>query len=210
MLEYLKTHKESILAAVAGLVLFLSIGYWLTIVYDRNEKITVVAAAKDLTAPKSLTEEDLIILKLPRGNLPATAIADLKAIVGATLLHPLSRQEVITVNDLTKDYTAGAESLLLKNDTLGFSVPSAWLAGPTPKLTANDYVTVLASAGDRPVNTGTSVAGQHLKVIKVDNDRDGLPSRILLEVSILEAAQILQARANRLVLSVLVEPANTK
>lgn len=195
-----------LLAGIAGITVFLSVGYWMLSYADQREKIDVVVATRDLAAPYLLGAGDLRVVRRARMDLPRTAIARVDAVLGATLVKSMSEQEILTTNHFLKSIAPSAESLLVTDGVHGFSLPTSWLAGPPPKLVQNDRITVIASAADKPVNTGTTLIGERLRVLKVDADSAGLPERILLDARMLDAAQLLQAHANRLALVVLVEP----
>lgn len=201
--------RQPILAVISFLVVFASVGYWMLSMYDRSEKIDVVVAARDLEAPRALTADDLTIVERTRGDLPRTAIAKKDAVLGIALMKAMSEKEILTTNHLLREVAATSESLLVTSGNRGFSLSSSWLTAPPPKIAVNDRIQILASAADKSVETGTTIIGSNLRVLKVENDRDGLPSRMLLDASLTEAAQVLQAHTNRLALLVLVQPPST-
>lgn len=200
----MRRHGKTALAVVAGLSVFVSLGYWMLQVYDRQEKTLVVVAARNLEAPRILAEDDIRTEAYPRGLLPKTALSDTAGVIGVTLLKSMSEKEVLTTNHLYEGVDAGSESLLVQGSSYAFSLPRSWLAAPPPKLAANDIIAILASVADLPVEQGTTILLHAVRVIKVDNDKDGLPSRLILELDTFGSAQLLQAHANRMALAVLL------
>ncbi len=204
---FLQRFGRFLLAIVAALTAFFSIGYWMLSVADQSEKIEVVVAAKDLTSPKAIEAGDFIMAKLTKGTQPLTAVTDLKAVEGVTLVAPMSRQEVLTTNHLAQKVSANSESLLVSKDLLGMALPTNWLTGNAPKAAVDDYITVMGSLAEHSVDDGTFLLAEHVRVLKIDFDKQNQPERLLLDVDPIQAANLLQARANRLSLLVLVEPA---
>lgn len=193
-------------AVVLGVAAFAVFGYWSLSLVDRAEQIDVVAAAKDLTAPRVLAAEDLLVLRMRREFVPATAIADRDAMVGSTLVRPLSAREVLTTNALLGRTNPDLGGFAVPAGMQGIVIPAAWLAGPMPRVAKGDTVTILASgsAGTGKAPT-TSLIASHAPVHGVAMGSDGVPSRILLAVEVPTAAALLSARTANAMIAVTVD-----
>ncbi len=165
----------------------------------------MVVAADDLKAPRILSDQDVKQFKIRRELLPQSAIAEVKDAVGLALIHPISENQVLTINELQGPIDPELGGFKIPAGTQGLVLPAAWLAGPMPKLKNGDLVTILVSGKERDGSSTTGIAAEHLPVRAVESGSDGVLQRILLIVDVKIAASILQARAGNLLLEVLVE-----
>ena len=194
------------MAVISGLIMFISLGVCMTKIADKSEKISVAVAARDLRAPVRLTNTDLKIKNVSKEALPRNVISGIEQVNGFTLLYPLSENEVLTTNHLTSAISSETDSLLVAKEAIGFSLPAEWLSARPAKMSAGDNIWVIASAQARPNEKGASLLGDPVRILKVDNDKEGLPTRLLLNTNMAQAGTILQARANGLHLAVLLMP----
>lgn len=200
-----RTNLQLIIALCLGLGAFVVFGYWAITLVDSSEEIAVVAAKTDLSAPRVLSNQDLQSVRLRRGLLPQNAIAEVKDAVGLTLIHALSKNQILTVNELQGPVDPELGGFKIPVGAQGLVLPAAWLAGPMPKIKAGDRITVVVSGTDRKGSSTTGIAAEHLPVRAVETGSDGVLQRILLVVDVKVAASILQARAGNLLLEVLVD-----
>lgn len=199
------TKIQLVVALFLGIGAFVVFGYWAINLVDRSEEVQVVAAKADLKAPRVLSAPDLQQVRLRRALLPQSAIAELKDAVGLTLTHPISKNQVLTINELQGPIDPELGGFKIPVGAQGLVLPAAWLAGPMPKLKVGDRITVLVSGTEKNGSPTTGIAAEHLLVRTVESGSDGVLQRILLIVDVKIAASILQARAGNLLLEVLVD-----
>lgn len=199
------TKIQLIVALILGVGAFVVFGYWAITLVDRSEEVQVAAAAADLKAPRVLSEQDMQQVRIRRELLPQSAIADVKDAVGLTLIHPISKNQVLTINELQGQIDPELGGFKIPAGAQGLVLPAAWLAGSMPKVKSGDFVTILVSGTDRGGSATTGIAAEHLPVRSVESGSDGILQRILLIVDVKIAASILQARAGNLLMEVLVE-----
>lgn len=195
-----------ILAIISALVMFFSVGAWMISYHNDNQKISVLVAAKDINTPARLANDDFKIKLVPKGAVSKTAVSKFADVQGLTLLYPLSENEILNRNHLAKTPSPYSESLLVEKESLGFSLPVDWLAARPPKIDAGDFVFFLASTPGKTMDKGITILPKPIMVLKVDNDRDGLPTRVFLNVNVVQAGTIIQSRSNNLNLALLVMP----
>lgn len=94
---------------------------------------TVVVAAADLPAGRSLGSDDLAVAHVPAGLLPAGASSSVEAFAGRVLAAPMARGEAFAAHRLT--------------DLPAWSVPSGTM--PTPVRFADAGAAALLTAGQR-------------------------------------------------------------
>lgn len=199
--------KPWFLAMLAMVVTFISIWYWMLSVSERGVKVPVVVAVKDLKVPSRLSEKDFVVKDISREMVPRNAVISAASVSGMTLLFPLAANEILTINHVTKKVDANSESLLVSKDFFGFSLPADWFSARPAKVSGGDKIILLASAPGRTVDKGTTMlSADPVHVLKADYDRDGLPTRLLLDVNPVQAGNILQAHANNLNLALLILP----
>lgn len=199
------TKIQLIVALLFGIGAFVVFGYWAITLVDRSEEVQVVAAASELKAPRVLSDQDLQQVRIRRELLPQTAIANLKDAVGLTLTHPISKNQVLTINELQGPIDPELGGFKIPTGAQGLVLPASWLAGPLPKVKVGDRITVLVSGTGKNGSPTTGIAAEHLLVRGVESGSDGVLQRILLIVDVKIAASILQARAGNLLLEVLVD-----
>jgi len=194
-----------IVALLLGVGAFITFGYWAITLVDRSEEINVVVASADLKAPRALSAQDLRQVRIRRELLPQSAIAEVKDAVGLTLIHPISKNQVLTINELQGRIDPELGGFKIPAGAQGLVLPASWLAGPLPKIKTGDLITVLVSGTGKNGSPTTGIAAEHLSVRSVESGSDGVLQRILLVVDVKTAASILQARSGNLLLEVLVE-----
>ncbi|MBI3626545.1 hypothetical protein HY224_00675, partial [Candidatus Uhrbacteria bacterium] len=152
-------------------------------------------------------EKDFLVKNIAKDSVPKKTVSPSSQITGSTLLFSLSENEVITVNHLSKKVESNSESLLISKEAFGFSLPAEWLSARPAKLSPGDHLMILASAANRNVESGTSFLNlTPIKILKVESDKEGLPTRLLLDVQITEASNLLQAHANNMNLAAVILP----
>lgn len=199
------SHRQLALALSLALVSFVVFGYWSLTVLDRAESVQVVAAAKDLTAPRVLTKGDLKIIQLPRGSVPENVLVEIKDAVGITLIHPLAPSQLLTLNEVAGKLDTSLGGYIIPQGKYGFVFPASWTLNPLPKVKTGDTVTLVVSAAGKTGERQTGIVGRALPVRGVREAGDGSLQSLVLAVDLPTALTILQTRANNLLLSVLVD-----
>ncbi|MDP3793541.1 MAG: SAF domain-containing protein, partial [Candidatus Uhrbacteria bacterium] len=160
----------SLVLAIAAFVVF---GYWAISLADASEQVTVVAAAKDLSAPAILTAEDLKLIRIRRDSVPKNAVADLPKAVGLTLTHTVSLNQILTLNELVAKLNPDLAGLTVPGDLKGFTLTNAWLASPLPKIKKDDTLMIIISTPGRDGNRNTGILAQRVPVLATVSASDG-------------------------------------
>jgi hypothetical protein len=196
---------QLVVALVLALLAFGIFGYWALSIVDKSEQINVVVAARKLDAPRILVADDVKQERIRRDAVPATAIAEVEDAVGLTLLRSLSPQEYLTTTVLIAERDPGLAGFAIDVGLHGFVLPLSWLAAPMPNLKKDDLITILVSgqsADGGALNTGVIANG--VPVAGVTRKGDGPVQDILLPLDLPTAAQLVQARADKFLLTVIV------
>lgn len=204
--EHRREWLTLIIAFVLALASFGAFGYWALSLADQSEVIDVVVAARTLTAPRTLTNDDVRQERIRRDAVPSTAVARAEDAVGLTLIRQLSEHEFVTTNALLGAVNPDLVGLKIDDGSFGFVLPASWLVAPMPKVKNNDRVTVLVSgksAGGEELNTGIILQG--VAVADVTVRSDGAVESVLLPLDLSTSARLLQARANTFALTMLVD-----
>jgi hypothetical protein len=192
----------SIVLAVAAFGVF---GYWALSIAEHAEQVSVIAAATDLTAPRVLTDADVQIIRIRRDLAPSNALVDREKLVGVTLTHPLTRNQIITLNEVVNNVNPDLAGLTVPSDLKGTSLPNAWLAAPLPEMKKNDTVMIIVSAPGKEGVANTGILAENVPVLSVDQNENGQVERILLGLDVPTAVHLLQARANNLLIHVIID-----
>lgn len=192
----------AVILAIAAFAIF---GYWALSLADSAEQIAVVAAASDLKAPRILVTKDLVQLRVRRDSLPATAVAKMEDAIGLTLLHSISAKQILTINELSKGVDPTLAGFQIPQGLQGMVLSTAWLAGPMPKVKHKDTVTLLVSGAGKSGTQSTGIIAQGVPVLTAEAGTDGVVQRILIAIDMKVAATLLQARANNLLIEVIVD-----
>lgn len=188
------------LAALAFLVSW----RWAAGVVDRSVEITVVAAARDLAAPRTLAAGDVKTISIRRVVAPATALVNPGEAPDRTLMRNLSENQIITTNDIAVLDISGS-GYKVPAGLEGFSVNGSWFAGPLPGLKAKDRVTIIASGAGSENIKNTGIIERGILVLEVVSGSEGGASGIMLGVTEATAVKLLQSKANGLLLHLLLD-----
>ena len=201
---------EIVVSIVLALLAAGGVWYWQSLWSRSQELVPVAAAARDLTAARLLVASDVIMIKIPRQALPAIALVDPARAVGQPLVRSKAAREILTAADVGRQYDPTSEAALVSPGRLGFLLPANWLAAAMPRLKKNDAVTIYGA--------GASLAGRAsavgaiarlVTVLRVTDDKEGIPAAVLLSVDEPTVERLLQARTAQYQLIMVVEPASS-
>ncbi|MSU75728.1 MAG: hypothetical protein EXS55_04415 [Candidatus Magasanikbacteria bacterium] len=200
------TRLEILGAILAAMVVAGAIFWWMINLYDERQPLTVLAARADLTAPRMLKIGDLKTLNISRESLPQTAVVDINQVVGQVLTRSLSANEVITTKDLIYDRDPNSEATLVPAGFSGFTLPSAWLSAPFPKVKKNDSISIYAAfPPTRTSGNNAGILASSIRVLSSETNKDGQSTAVLLALTPDIISRLIQARAANYQMIVAVE-----
>lgn len=199
-----RRNLELVAAIFLAAAAFFVAWFWSSKVVDRSREITVVAAARDLTAPVKLTAGDVRAVSVRRDNVPSTALINVSDASGRTLTHSVSKNQIITTNEISTLDVSGS-GYRVPYGSYGFMVNGSWFAGPLPSLKSKDRVTIIVSGAGAENEKNTGVLGAHVPVLEVAPADASSAGGILLGLDQVTAVKILKSKANGLILHLLLD-----
>jgi len=158
--------------------------------------VPVVVAARQLTGGDRLVAADLSVHRVPGSAVPEGAIADPAAVVGRTLVAPLSRGSVLTTLSVIGDHPSVAAGMVIAP----VRISDAAVIG---LLRVGDRVDIVAA--DPQSGSGAHVIAEQVRVVTIPRPSDsgsslspdsGDPQTlVLVEVSTDEATALADAAA---------------
>ncbi len=196
---------QFVVALLLAAIVFYVFWYWAKNLQTRAEVVSVVVATRNLEPPVVLSSADLRIESVPKAVVPETALPGNKqATAGLTLIHPVARGQVLTVNEFLSNADPGLLGVSVPKGGKGVLLSSTWLAGPMPAVKKGDTVSIVASGGkDTPTNTGFFV--QNVIVLDVFSDPSKGVESIFLALDPKVVPSLLLAHASGVSLQVVVD-----
>jgi Flp pilus assembly protein CpaB len=157
---------------------------------------TVVVAARQLSGGERLTAEDVATREIPTAVLPADALTEAAAVIGRTLVAPLSRGSVLTSISLLGARPEVGDGLVIAP----LRIADAAVVG---LLRVGDRVDVVAT--DPETGRSAEVVAEQVRVVtipKAAEDGSALdpgtgapPTLVLVAVTVDQATQLADAAA---------------
>lgn len=200
------TRFEIIGSLTAACLAAYSVYWWMTNLYSQRELVSVVAAARDLEAPRALSFSDLKTISLPRDALLKNGVTNAGSLVGKVLMRSVSANQIITARDAIADRDQDSAALLVPAGKVGATLSASWLTAAFPKIKPNDLIDVYAAfpASQRSPGSAGAVL-KNILVLGVTSERDGTPSSVFLALDPSEATKLIQLHASQYPLMAVVE-----
>ncbi len=193
----------SILLAILA---FVVTNAWAESLSEKAEQVGVIVAGKDLSAPKTLEEGDLVVRFFRRDLLPKSAIPEksFNDILGVTLIHPLSSGQILTTTEIAGKIDPELGGFVVPRNAKGFSIPSNWLSAPFPRMKKGDTVTIAFGGNEKDKNISGIVA-QGVPVLSVEKGDGNNLQSILVGLDEKLALNLVELRAGGFQLAVAVD-----
>ncbi len=202
----LKRWTRLFISISSGIGLFLLIGYIIIALSMKEKTVEVLVAAKSIKIYQSISENDIKIIEMPVSKVPLTAVkpADIGFLIKGMSVAPMVENELFTNNHIfaiSNDSDRG----LIQPPLFGMMFPLSWLDGISPRIIENDSIIIMANIPSDGKNSGGgAIIADGVRVVSIKKNKDSQPEAFFLQVSKTQANAIIQARADRLLINILL------
>ena len=169
---------------------------------EREQLVRVYAAKTEITPPKTLEKNDLVLLRISKKSLPTGyfEVAKENPVLGKTLVREVVKNEILLPHHLQIGIDPDSVSAQFE-EFFAFTMDEDWFQAKLPNLKTNDLIDVVVSNPKQDLEASQIIV-EAIKVIAIQTKNN--KRTVVVNVTTDEAKSILFVRGLRLPMQILV------
>lgn len=163
--------------------------------------VPAVVIQKNIIAPHQITASDITIRYFQQKNLPLGYWPKTEDLVGKFIIRDMTLNQILLPIDTTLQIDPSSISTQF-TEHFAFSLDEDWLESRFPTIKKNDHIDILIAHPRN--NLPSDFIATRVKVLSIKTNQKSGKKRLTLNVTPTEAQNLLEARAKRLTMQILV------